>query len=76
MIRTIGINIKDREDRLRHIREEFNNRDEFNFSSASFERSENGAKGLWININKIILNAAQFNVEFIIICGDDRQFTE
>jgi GR25 family glycosyltransferase involved in LPS biosynthesis len=69
------VNLEERRDRLIHIQNEFNNRDEFELQIIPTERHFNGALGLWQNIIKIIDKAQRLDEEYLIICEDDHTFT-
>lgn len=75
-INTYAINLKCRTDRYQHITEEFNGRDEFNLTIVEACEHTVGAIGLWQTLNHIILTLVPSDVEYILICEDDHQFTE
>lgn len=69
------INLKERTDRLFHIRNEFCNRPEFNLTIVSAYKHQIGAVGLWNTICHILKDLVNDDNEFIILCQDDHQFT-
>lgn len=71
-----AINLKERPDRLKHIREEFRNREEFNLQIISAKKNKNGGVGLWKNVVKVVKKAKKLNYAYMIICEDDHQFTK
>jgi len=75
IIPTYIINLKERKDRLKHIKYQFLDKLEFNVSIIEAVKHEMGAIGLWQSITKIVDLAQQQNEDFILICEDDHEFT-
>lgn len=71
-----AINMKEREERRRHIISEFQNRKEFQFNLVEACAHSIGAVGLWNSMIKIIEMAKNRNDDIIIICEDDHYFTD
>lgn len=71
-----AINVKEREDRKRHIIKEFENRPEFQFNLIEACRHPKGTIGLWNSIVNIVKLAKEKEEDVIIICEDDHYFTE
>jgi len=70
------INLREREDRLLSIEEEFRGRDEFNVHIVDACREANGAIGLWKSIKKAVRLAKEREDEVILICEDDHIFCD
>ena len=70
------INMKEREDRRRHICREFEGRTEFEVHLIEACTSTCGRRGLWQSIVKVIQMAKEAEEDIIIICEDDHFFTE
>ncbi|WP_412467251.1 hypothetical protein [Pedobacter sp. KLB.chiD] len=70
------INLTERTERLAHILNEFKGRSEFALKIQKAKRHKNGALGLWQNFVKIVSKAQKANLEYVIICEDDHQFTK
>lgn len=66
----------ERTDRLAHLKNEFYNRTEFEHHIVPAVKNSNGAHGLWQTIIQIISNAKEQDLDFVIICEDDHQFTK
>lgn len=75
-IPTYVINLPERIDRLQHIKNEFEDRIEFNLTVTEACKHDIGAMGLWNSIVKIVDMAIEKNQEVIIICEDDHEFTK
>lgn len=75
-IPTYVINLPQRTDRLAHIREQFDNKPEFDIVIQEAICKEPGGLGLWLTIRKIIQRAIDDDEDVIIICEDDHQFTD
>lgn len=75
-IPTYVINLKERTERLQHIKEQFKNKNEFDLTIVEACEHDNGRIGLWNSIVKIIKKAVENNDDVIIICEDDHAFTE
>ncbi len=75
-IPTYIINLKARKDRKKHISKEFADREEFSTTIIEASKHEVGAVGLWSTIQKIIQEAINKHLEYVLICEDDHQFTE
>lgn len=71
-----AINMKERTDRLAHIRRQFAGRPEFDLRIVEASRHEIGAVGLWHSICGIISRAREAGEDFVVICEDDHIFTE
>lgn len=74
-VSTFIINLADREDRLKHIKEQFIDKNEFELEILTVKRESNGALGLWNNIQKIVALAKDNDEDVIIICEDDHAFS-
>ncbi|HVI43850.1 MAG TPA: hypothetical protein VM802_03240 [Chitinophaga sp.] len=74
-IETFVINLKERSDRLDHIKGEFKNRPEFNLHIEEAEKHSVGAVGLWNSAHRIIRKAKDRRLPFILVCEDDHLFT-
>jgi len=74
-IPTYVINLEDRADRLSHIKDQFQNRPEFDLHITKAVRHEIGAVGLWKSICNIIEIAKANKYEIILIAEDDHEFT-
>ena len=75
-IPTYVINLKERTDRLQHIKQQFNGKEEFELHIQEACRHEIGAVGLWNSIVNIIKIAIENEDTVIIICEDDHIFTQ
>lgn len=69
------INLPERNDRKKHIEEQFQGKTEFDMTIIEACRNEIGAIGLWQSICKIIKRAIEKDEDVIIICEDDHTFT-
>lgn len=74
-VSTYIINLPERTERRRHIKEQFEGRDEFAVCFIEACKHQVGAVGLWLSIRKVIELAIQNEDEVIIICEDDHEFT-
>ncbi len=70
------INLKERTDRLNHIKKEFNNKSEFELRIYQVAKANIATVGLWENIIKCIDQGIKMQHDIIIICEDDHSFTE
>lgn len=70
------INLRKREDRRKHIVEQFSGHKEFRMSLVEAVENTSGAAGLLETIKYIIRSRVNTNENFILICEDDHQFTE
>ncbi len=75
-IPTYIINLEKRSDRKSHISNQFNNRNEFDVKFVPAIEHKIGAIGLWKTIRGIIEVAKYNNLQYILICEDDHQFTD
>src|SRR5690606_28209683 len=69
------INLRERNDRLIHIKEQFEGKIEFEINLIQAHKNSNGALGLWNSIITAIKIAKNKEEDVIIICEDDHQFT-
>jgi len=76
MIPTYIINVKERTDRLNHVKKQFSDKPEFNITVIEAVVHSVGAIGLWESTIKAIRMAQERNEEYILICEDDQQFTK
>lgn len=74
-IPTFIINLNFRTDRKVYIEQEFVGRDEFDITIVEACRHDIGAIGLWESIQKVIRQATSKNLDYVLICEDDHQFT-
>ena len=70
------INIKEREERRKHIVREFEGKSEFEFHLVEACTHSKGTIGLWNSITKVIKMAKEREDDVIVICEDDHFFTE
>lgn len=75
-IPTYIINLPGRTERLAHIKQQFENKPEFDVTIVEACEDEIGAFGLWQIIRKIIRMAIDADDDVIIICEDNHQFTQ
>lgn len=75
-ITTYVINLKERIDRLEHIKKQFYDKPEFDLHIIEACRNEIGAVGLWESIVTIIKKVISGEDDVVIICEDDHIFTE
>lgn len=75
-IPTYVINLKDRMERLQHIKKQFEGRDEFDLNIVEACEHRNGRIGLWNSIVKVVKIATEKKDDVIVICEDDHLFTE
>jgi hypothetical protein len=76
VIDTYIINLREREDRLKHAKKQFKGRSEFKVSYLNFTKHNDGRLGLWQNIITIIKHAEESEAQQILICEDDHEFTD
>ena len=69
-------NLKKRTDRLAHIKEQFEGKDEFEVHYIEAIEDKIGDLGLWKTFCKCIGQAKELNEDVIIFCEDDHEFTE
>lgn len=74
-IPTYIINLSSRKDRLTHIKSQFLNKEEFCINIVEGIKNDVGALGLWKTILKIVRLAQESDLDYILICEDDHQFT-
>lgn len=74
-IPTYVINLKDREDRRKHIKEQFQGKSEFELIWIEAIEHSIGAVGLWQSMVKAIETAIVRDDDILIICEDDHTFT-
>ena len=74
-ISTYIINLPERTERLSHILQQFEHREEFDVHVIEACRNAIGAVGLWNSLVKIITHASGRDEDVIIVCEDDHQFT-
>ncbi|MRG46983.1 hypothetical protein GFS24_17810 [Chitinophaga sp. SYP-B3965] len=70
------INLKERKDRLEHIKGQMQDRNEFSVFIKEAIKHETGALGLWNTLVTIVKEARSKEEKFIIICEDDHLFTD
>jgi len=75
-IPTYIINLKRRTDRKTHILGEFLDKEEFNITIVEAVEHQRGATGLWETIKKIISQASNSSLEYVLFCEDDHCFTQ
>ena len=76
IISTYIINLYFRKDRKTCIEKEFVGREEFDIIIVRAIEHDIGSIGLWKSIRSIIKKAIDKNLEYILVCEDDHQFTE
>lgn len=74
-IDTFVINLKERTDRLAHIKNEFDGKKEFNVIIVEATKHTNGALGLFDSFKRCVKRSLEENMDFIILCEDDHIFT-
>lgn len=74
-IPTYVINLKERTERLDHIKKQFEDKPEFDVKIIEACKNTNGAIGLWQSMLKVLNLAMQNDDDVIIICEDDHEFT-
>ena len=75
-IPTYIINLPERTERLVHIKQQFENKSEFDVIIVEACKHEIDAVGLWQSIRKIIQMAIDADDDVIIVCEDNHEFTE
>ena len=75
-IPTYVINLNEREERKKHIINEFKNKPEFDITFVEACYHPIGAIGLWNSIVKVIKKAIEEDNDVILVCEDDHYFTE
>ncbi|MDP9080280.1 MAG: hypothetical protein M3O71_22875 [Bacteroidota bacterium] len=75
-IPTYIINLPERTERLAHIKQQFENKPEFDVTIVEACKHEIAAVGLWQSIRKIIRMAIDADDDVIIICADNHEFTD
>ncbi len=74
-IPTYIINLNHRTLRRRHILDEFKMHEEFHPIIVDAIKHSRGAIGLWQTIQYILRDLAEPEIDFVILCEDDHQFT-
>lgn len=74
-IPTYIISLKHRHDRRDHILQQFEGQEIFDCQLVNAIENENGRLGLWLTIKKIISDSMAQDLEYLLICEDDHQFT-
>jgi len=74
-VSTYIINLPERADRLAHIREQFDGKEEFDVTIVEACRHKYPATGLWLSIKKVVQMAVDRDEDVILICEDDHEFT-
>ena len=69
------INLKDREDRRKHIKAQFRGKKEFKLTWIDAVEHPIGAVGLWKSMVKAVETAIENDDDIMIICEDDHTFT-
>lgn len=75
-IPTYVINLEERKDRLKYIKEQFKGKNEFDLRITSAQKQVVGAVGLWESMLNAINMAIENDEDVIIICKDDHEFTK
>jgi len=75
-ILTYVINLKKRPERKEHVIEQFKGRDEFYLQIVEAFEHSFGALGLWATIRHILIDLIPTDIDYIIICEDDIEFTK
>src|SRR5665213_1012951 len=70
------INLKSRTDRKQHILQQFHEKKEFDVHIVEACEHKNGAIGLWKSITNILQELINTEIDFVIICEDDHEFTK
>lgn len=76
LVPTYIINLKKRSDRLNHIKKQFSDKPEFDIIIIEAISHSIGAIGLWESTINIVKMAQQRDLEYVLICEDDFQFTK
>ena len=71
-----AINLKEREERRRHILKEFEGKEEFELTVMEACTHPIGAVGLWNSMVQIIRLAKENDDDLVVICEDDHFFTK
>lgn len=74
-LQTYIINLEERRDRKENVLKEFLKKEEFIIHLVEAKRHNVGAIGLWETIKEILQNLNDSNLDCILICEDDHQFT-
>ena len=74
-MQTFIINLKERADRKENISKEFSNKEEFATQVVKAIKHKFGAVGLWKTIKNILRSLNDSNLDYILICEGDHQFT-
>lgn len=72
---TYVINLAHRPDRLKHIKQQFSDKKEFNVSVVEGCEEKDGALGLWNSIRKVVQLAIENDEDIILMCEDDHTFS-
>lgn len=75
-ISTYIIHSPESEERMQHVRQQFEGRPEFDIRIIESCRHEAGASGSWQSFREIAVMAIENDDDVIIICEDDHEFTE
>lgn len=70
------INLKERTERLNHIKQQFANKPEFEVNYIDAVKRPIGAVGLWESLRKCVNIAIEKEEDIIVICEDDHFFTD
>jgi GR25 family glycosyltransferase involved in LPS biosynthesis len=70
------INLKEREERLKHIKSQFKDKTEFQLIVIEAVKHSIGSVGLWQTLQNIFGLEEVSKQEYIIICEDDHEFTQ
>lgn len=74
-IPTFIISLDHRKERRKHIIEQFEDKDAFDWTLVKAIENEYGNLGLWLTMQKIVAESVSLNREYVLICEDDHQFT-
>ncbi|ULT23578.1 hypothetical protein KUH03_31070 [Sphingobacterium sp. E70] len=75
-IKTFAINLKHRADRRKHIIGQFERKKEFDLEIFDAIIDQNGSLGLIKSVLSIVKTASELDLDYVLICEDDHQFTE
>jgi hypothetical protein len=75
-IPTYVINLKERADRLEHVKRQFQGRKEFELHIVEAIKHKIGAIGLWETMKHILRDLENSSSDYVILCEDDHLFTE
>lgn len=74
-INVSAINLTKRWDRKSNIIAEFEKKEEFQLTLVKAIEREAGSQGLWLTICEIIKHAQERQIEYVLICEDDHEFS-